>query len=167
MVSSDISVADAFREIMSNCAASVTVVTCRVDGRNHGLTVSAFTSVSLQPPLALVCIGEEAVSGEVLRRADGFTVNLLRAGSGPVADRFASPEEDRFAGSSIASPVTPGAGPFLPDHACAYLECRTVQSVEAGDHVIFIGQVENAVRLRDDPPLVHWRRAYARPVPED
>lgn len=167
MGSAGMPVADALREIMSNCAASVTVVTCRVGGRDYGLTVSAFTSVSLRPPLVLVCIGEEANSGEALRRADGFTVNLLRAGDGTVAERFASPEEDRFAGLSAAPPATPGAGPFLPDCACAYLECRTVRSVTAGDHIIFIGRVENAVRLRDDPPLVYWRRAYARPVPEN
>lgn len=164
MGSSGISVAETLREIMSNCAASVTVVTCQAGGRDHGLTVSAFTSVSMQPPLVLVCIGGEAGGGEMLRRAGGFTVNLLRLGAVPVARRFSSPEEDRFAGLTLQPPSVPGAGPILPDQACAYLECRIVDSLEAGDHIIFIGQVEKADRLSADPPLVYWRRSYARPA---
>lgn len=166
MGSSGIPVAETLREIMSNCAASVTVVTCRVGGRDHGLTVSAFTSVSMQPPLVLVCIGGEAGGGEMLRRAGGFTVNLLRLGTVAAAQRFSSPEEDRFAGFTRQPPSVPGAGPILPGQAHAYLECRIVDSVEAGDHIIFIGQVEKADRLNADPPLVYWRRSYARPAPD-
>ena len=114
MGSSGIPVAETLREIMSNCAASVTVVTCQAGGRDHGLTVSAFTSVSMQPPLVLVCIGGEAGGGEMLRRAGGFTVNLLRLGTVPVARRFSSPEEDRFAGLALQPPPFPEPGRSCP-----------------------------------------------------
>jgi len=152
---------DAFLDIMSNFAASVTVVTSRHDGRHHGLTVSAFTSVSLDPPLVLVCIDHRSHSMDAMRGAGGFTVNMLREGTGDVAMRFASKEDDKFAGLATLEPEYDGAGPGLPEHAYAILECSTVESVDAGDHLIFIGQVETARRVDPGAPLMYWRRRFA------
>ena len=153
------------RDIMSNFAASVTVVTSSSGERHHGLTVSAFTSVSLDPPLVLICIDHSSHSIAALRAAGGFTVNMLREGTGDVALRFASKEPDKFAGLAVVSPSYDGAGLRLPEQSYACLECRTVKSLEAGDHTIFIGHVETAVRYDPARPLLYWQRDFRRLQP--
>ena len=147
-------------DIMSNFAASVTVVTSTFEGRDHGLTVSAYTSVSLDPPLILVCIEHKAHSLEAMLGAGGFTVNIMREGTGDIAMKFASKDDDKFEGLSIIRPGNDVAGPGLPEQAYAILECRTVNTVEAGDHVIFLGHVDKATRVDPGAPLVYWRRGF-------
>ena len=153
---------DVFRDIMSNFAASVTVVTGHTQGWHHGLTVSAFTSVSLDPPLVLICIDHASQSIKALRAAEGFTVNMLREGTGQVALRFASKATDKFSGLAVRPPTYEGAGLCLPEQSYASLECRKVEFVEAGDHTIFIGHVEHAVRYDPARPLLYWQRDFRR-----
>ena len=151
-----------FRDIMSNFAASVTVVTSFSGERHHGLTVSAFTSVSLDPPLVLICIDHSSHSIESLRIAGGFTVNMLREGTAEVALKFASKDPDKFKGLAVRTPEYEGAGLQLPEQSYACLECRTVEFVEAGDHTIFIGYVEHAARYDPARPLLYWQRDFRR-----
>ena len=151
-----------FRDIMSNFAASVTVVTSHADGWHHGLTVSAFTSVSIEPPLVLICIDHSTRSIEALRRAEGFTVNMFREGTADVALRFASKDPDKFRDLAVRAPVYEGAGLCLPEQSYASLECRSVDSIEAGDHTIFIGHVEHASRYDPARPLLYWQRDFRR-----
>ena len=153
---------DVFRDIMANFAASVTVVTSYRDDRHHGLTVSAFTSVSLVPPLVLICIDHASHSIEALRVASGFTVNMLREGTADVALRFASKDPDKFRDLPVRAPQYEGAGLCLPSLSYACLECRTVERAEAGDHTIFIGQVEHAARYDPGRPLLYWQRDFRR-----
>ena len=153
---------DMFRDIMSNFAASVTVVTGHTEGWHHGLTVSAFTSVSIDPPLVLICIDHASQSIRALRAAEGFTVNMLREGTEQVALRFASKETDKFAGLAVMSPTYEGAGLCLPEQSYASLECRKVELVEAGDHTIFIGHVEHASYYGQVRPLLYWQRDFRR-----
>ena len=162
MTSSSAALQDIFRDIMSNFAASVTIVTSYAEGRHHGLTVSAFTSVSLEPPLVLICIDHRSHSIDALRIAGGFTVNMLREGTEETALGFASKDPDKFAGLAAAPPEYEGAGLRLPEHSYACLECRTIESVEAGDHTIFIGHVENAFRGAPARPLLYWNRSFSR-----
>ena len=157
---------DVFREIMSNFAASVTVVTSFSGEHHHGLTVSAFTSVSLVPPLVLICIDHSSHSIEALRAAGGFTVNLLREGTAEVALKFASKHPDKFGSLAVATPEYEGAGLRLPEQSYACLECRTVEFVEAGDHTIFIGHVEHAVHYDPARPLLYWQRDFRRLLPD-
>ncbi len=153
---------DLFREVMSNFAASVTVVTSFAEERHHGLTVSAFTSVSLDPPLVLICIDESSHSIEALRVARGFTVNMFKEGTGPVALKFASKDPDKFAGLAVEAPDFEGAGLRLPELSYACLECRTVDSLEVGDHTVFIGHVEAAQHYGGAKPLLYWQRDFRR-----
>ena len=162
MPSHPVNVEDAFRDIMANFAASVTVVTSYWDDRHHGLTASAFTSVSLVPPLVLICIDHASHSIEALRAAGGFTVNMLREGTADIALRFASKDSDKFRGLPARAPRYEGAGLSLPSHSFACLECRTVESAEAGDHTIFIGHVEHAARYDPGRPLLYWQRDFRR-----
>lgn len=153
---------DKFRNIMSNFASSVTVVTSFAKGRHHGLTVSAFTSVSLDPPLILICIDHASHSIDALRIAPGFTVNMLRQGAAEVAKLFASKHPDKFAGLVAREPEYHGAGLVLPAASYASLECRTVETLEAGDHTVFIGHVEHASYHQTAQPLLYWQRDFHR-----
>ncbi len=152
----------AIKDIMSNFAASVTVVTSRVGDVDHGLTVSAFTSVSLEPPLILVCIELGAHSLNAMQSSAGFTVNMLREGRRQIAMKFASKDEDKFSGITTLEPDFAEAGLALPEDSFAVLECRTVDMFEAGDHVVFLGQVEHAWRVDPAAPLMYWRRSFGR-----
>lgn len=165
MTSSSTALQELFRGVMANFAASVTVVTSYADGRHHGLTVSAFTSVSLEPPLVLICIDHRSHSIEALRTAGGFTVNMLREGADAAALMFASKDPDKFGGQATAPPEYGGAGLRLPEISYACLECRTVEFIEAGDHTVFIGRVEGAVRSAAARPLLYWNRSFPRLLP--
>jgi flavin reductase (DIM6/NTAB) family NADH-FMN oxidoreductase RutF len=122
------------------------------------MTVSAFSSVSLQPPLVLVCADLASITLEVIEASGVFAVNLLAADQRELSDRFASKEWEhrRFEGlewraGSTGSPLLPGS--------LASLDCRVVASHRAGDHVIYVGQVETA-ELGAAEPLVYHAGAY-------
>jgi flavin reductase (DIM6/NTAB) family NADH-FMN oxidoreductase RutF len=150
---------DAFRAALGRFATGVTVITALgADGTDHGMTVSAFSSVSLAPPLVLVCIGHEASMYDALLGAQHFAVNVLSAGQEALARRFAETGAQRFAGIGY------GRGergmPVLND-VLAHVECRRVATHEAGDHTIVIGETENAV-VREGRPLLYYRGGYAQ-----
>jgi flavin reductase (DIM6/NTAB) family NADH-FMN oxidoreductase RutF len=151
---------DTFRSVLGRFATGVTVITTRGDdGRDYGMTASAFTSLSLDPPMVLVCIGHEASMYPVISTASHFTVNVLAAEQEALSRRFAAKDPNRFDGVGY----TRGKfGPALLDEALAYLECRVSRQVEAGDHTIFIGEVESAIASTGAAkPLLYYRGGYA------
>lgn len=143
------------REVMAYFPTGVTVVAaCDEEGGPYGLTVNSFTSVSLDPPLVLVCIGHTATWHDRLVRARGFTVNLLAGDQRAVALRFANePSEGRF--DELEWKPSPTGDPILAD-AVAWLDCARIQVLEGGDHSILIGRVE-ASGVTDRPSLVFHR----------
>jgi flavin reductase (DIM6/NTAB) family NADH-FMN oxidoreductase RutF len=146
-----------FRTALRTFAAGVTVVTT-LDraGRPSGLTASAFTSVSLDPPLVLVCVDHTASAHPDFRARGWFAINVLRREQEALSRRFAASGGDKFQGA----PWHEGqAGLPLLDGALATLECRIVDTHEAGDHTIFIGQVENA-SVAGGQPLVYFHGGY-------
>jgi flavin reductase (DIM6/NTAB) family NADH-FMN oxidoreductase RutF len=155
--------ADDFRLLLGHFASGVTVVTARdSQGRPAGLTASAFTSVSLNPPLILVCVAQDAQSYEALRGADRFAVNILDRGQQALSNRFAtksSTAAEKFEGIGHKSGVL---GLPILDDALAYLECTTVHAYPGGDHTIFVGQIEaGASRDGDEAePLLYYRGRY-------
>jgi flavin reductase (DIM6/NTAB) family NADH-FMN oxidoreductase RutF len=151
--------ADAFREALGRFASGVTIVTTRdADGRDHGMTVSAFSSLSLDPPLVLACIGHDATIAGAVSAAEFLGVSVLAEGQEPLSRRFADPGADRFDGV----PVSRGrSGVALLDGALVHLECRIVARHEAGDHTIVVGEVSSATG-REGRPLVHHRGRYGR-----
>jgi flavin reductase (DIM6/NTAB) family NADH-FMN oxidoreductase RutF len=148
------------RDAMGCFATGVTIVTARSgDGTPIGLTANSFTSVSLDPPLLLVCIANKAGSAPVLRDAAHFAVNVLQIGQQPTSNRFAGKGEDRFA----ATPWEEGESglPVLTGSLGIY-ECRQHAVHDAGDHFILIGHV---LRARFEPrrdPLLYFRGKYRR-----
>lgn len=151
-----------FRAVLGRFASGVTVVTTVDDeGRPHGMTVSAFSSLSLQPPLVLVCIGRDATLAPLLATRERMAVNILAASQQALSQRFASKVPDRFDGVAHRL-VDPGV-PVL-EGALGWLGCRIVARHPAGDHVIYVGEV-SAAGVGEGEPLAYFRGAYAGVVP--
>ncbi len=153
---------DAFRDGLRHFAAGVTVVTIRARGETHGLTVSAFTSISADPPLVAVVIARRHYAHQLLDKEDAvFAVNILAADQEPISNRFAfTKDEDRFAVGSWKTAAT--GAPVLED-ALAWLDCSIHARHDAGSHTIFVGHVEaSAVPRADEAPLLYWNRDYRR-----
>lgn len=150
-----------FRAALARFASGVTVVTARDgDGRDVGMTVSAFASLSLEPPLVLLCIDHTASVAPVLAHCEIFAVNVLAEDQESLSRRFAEHEVDRFDGV----PFSRGAlGPALLEGALAQLECRVHARHPGGDHTILVGAVE-ASRVADGNPLLYFRGSYGRHV---
>lgn len=149
--------AELFKRVLGAFTSGVTIVTTQDDGgKPMGMTVSAFSSVSLDPPLVLVCIDLKAECHPVLLATGRFAVNILSQAQREVSHRFATKGVDRFDGV----PSRPGAtGMPLLDGALGVLECRTVAAHPAGDHTIFVGEVE-AAAVQAEPPLLYGSGRY-------
>ncbi|MEQ1687548.1 MAG: flavin reductase family protein [Sphingopyxis sp.] len=146
------------RDALGCFATGVTIVTaCGDDGTPIGLTVNSFTSVSLDPPLLLVCIANNAGTAGVLAVAEHFAVNMLRMGQQDISNRFARPGADRFAATDWGegehgAPIIHGS--------LASFECARSSVHDGGDHFILIGRV---LRARFEPsgdPLLYFRGSY-------
>ncbi len=152
---------ETFLEVMRNVAATVAIVTTMgKDGAPRGLTVSAFCSVSLDPPLVLVSLSETSGTLDAIRYSRAFTVNFLARGTEETARLFASSDVDRFAKLDVEPPSLVGAGPILTRHITGYLECGLTNEVEAGDHRILIGLATCGEQRRESPPLVYHQRQF-------
>lgn len=145
-----------FRQVLGYFASGVTVVTTAHAGRNYGLTVSSFSSLSLRPPLVLVCIDKRVSSYEPLTEAAGFTINILEKGQEHISRKFAAPDDDKFAGIAWHPGIL--GHPVIED-ALAVIECRTHVQLPGGDHTIFVGEVVEAT-LGAGSPLLYFRRGY-------
>lgn len=147
----------AFREVLGHFCTGLTIVTGQsAEGNRFGLTASSFQSLSLDPPLVLYSVRREAASVGQVKAAGGFCVNVLREGQAPLARRFGSPVEDRFAGQDWLQ--TPNGGWALPD-ALAVLECRLWSTYDGGDHEIIIGEVMHMHRAEGNP-LLYFRGQF-------
>jgi len=150
---------DLFRSVLGRFATGVVVVTARdAAGRDHGMTVSAFSSVSLDPPLVLICVGHDATIYDPLMSATSLGVSILASHQEACSRRFADHEEESFEGIGYARGE---AGVLLLDEATAHLECRVVDRHEAGDHTILVALVERAAAF-EGRPLLYYRGGYAR-----
>lgn len=148
---------DEFRSALRHFPAGVTIVTTRDgEGRPCGLTASAFTSVSLDPPLVLVCVDHAATAHPAVDAHGWFAVNVLGKSQEHLARRFAVSGSDKFVG--VAFREGRAGLPILED-VVASLECRVVHRYAGGDHTIFVGQVEG-VAVPGGPALVYFQGGY-------
>jgi flavin reductase (DIM6/NTAB) family NADH-FMN oxidoreductase RutF len=148
-----------FRAALGRFASGVTVVTTKdAGGELHGITVSAFCSVSLQPPMVLICIEKTAGSHPAVEESAIFVVNILREGEAEISELFASSREEKF-DLVRWQPGIEGV-PVLAG-ALATLECRVKFSYHGGDHSIFVGEVEK-VTAAEGKPLTYFRSEYGR-----
>ncbi|AEJ43919.1 flavin reductase family protein [Alicyclobacillus acidocaldarius] len=147
----------AFRKALARFASGVTVITAATEGEMGGITVSAFCSLSLLPPLVLACIDERASILPLLRRSGAFAVNILSDDQSGLSNQFASKMSDKFQG--VSYDVGPLGQPLLAG-AQAYLVCTLVHEWKGGDHRVVVGQVEAASADESRTPLLYYASQY-------
>lgn len=147
-----------FRQALGHFAAAVTVVTAKLkNGHLTGITVTAFSSLSLDPPLVLICIDKRARIHDHLVRDGWFAVNILAEDQETVSRRFASSEPDPF--REIGYTEAASGAPLI--HNCiASIECKIVDLLPGGDHTIVVGEVEST-KIREGKPLLYFRGGYS------
>jgi flavin reductase ActVB len=150
----------AFREAMARFASGVTIVTTRDEaGVPVGFTASAFSSLSLTPPLILVCLERKADCFAAFEAAQHFAVSILGGEQGDLAMHFATKSTDKFADLPVEEGGVTGM-PLFPG-ASVLLECAVWQRYDGGDHVIIVGEVLGAAS-NDNEPLLHFQRRFGR-----
>jgi flavin reductase (DIM6/NTAB) family NADH-FMN oxidoreductase RutF len=145
-----------FKLAMSHFASGVTVVTTEHEGKPFGMTVAAFSSLSLHPPLVLVCIEKTVKTHDAIAAAGTFGVSILSSKQADISNRFASRAEDKFAGTEV---VRGELGVPLIGGAITRLACKVTEKLEGGDHTIFVGEVVEA-NTEEGEPLVYFRSGY-------
>jgi flavin reductase (DIM6/NTAB) family NADH-FMN oxidoreductase RutF len=155
-----------FRRAMGSFATGVTIVTVDLDGEVYGMTANAFASVSLNPQLLLVCVDRSARLHAHLHAKKRFGINILAANQNAISEYYArvvgadrQTKDGRAEAEAGARFDRTGHGTPLLHGALAYLECRLQSTQDAGDHTIFIAEVENVV-VRDGEPLLFFRGRY-------
>ncbi|MBK9710750.1 MAG: flavin reductase family protein [Kouleothrix sp.] len=145
-----------FRQAMGYFASGVTVVTTASQGELYGMTVSSFTSLSLQPPLVLICVDKSVPTHDAIAAAGCYVVNVLEKRQEHLSRRFAVSGNDKFKGiawhsGQLGLPVLEGV--------LAVIECRLHNTLDGGDHTIYVGQVVDTEVL-EGTPLLYYRRGY-------
>jgi len=154
--------ANTFRQACGHFATGVSIVTMRDRaGQPQGLTVNSFTSVSLEPPLVLVCIDRRISTYPAMLECEGWLVNILAADQEELSRRFATPDIDKFAGMNLQD--GPYRAPLIPG-AVARLGARPHARHSGGDHDIFVGEVTE-VEFEEGAPLLFFRGGYSIPGP--
>jgi flavin reductase (NADH) len=152
---------DAFREAMSLTASGVAIITAMdLEKGPRGFTCTSMCSVSLVPPMLLVCAHHRSRTLEAARSSGYFAVNALHSAAKPVAELFASAETDKF--GRVNWRPGPAAGlPWLDDVTTVFVECSVAQCHPAGDHYVLVGLALSAQLARGWPPLAYSCRSYA------
>jgi flavin reductase (DIM6/NTAB) family NADH-FMN oxidoreductase RutF len=149
---------DEFREVISHFASGVTVITALAGDRPFGTTASAVTSLSLEPPMLLICMNKQSETGRAVAAAGHFAVNILGADQIDLARRFARKGGDKFDGV----PVKPGRwGEPLFDEALATLECSVAEQTAVATHYVFMAEVVSGT-ARAGTPLAYFRGQFGR-----
>ncbi|HTX03994.1 MAG TPA: flavin reductase family protein [Candidatus Acidoferrales bacterium] len=147
-----------FRDAMRRFPTGVTIVTTLTDGVPYGFTANAFTSVSAEPPMVLVCVNREASAHPMIARSSIFCVNILGVGQEEIAKLFAdhARRTDRFEGLATRRAAT---GAPVIDGCLAYVDCRLAEEHTAGSHTVFLGEVLDSAAI-DGRPLGYLNAAY-------
>jgi flavin reductase (DIM6/NTAB) family NADH-FMN oxidoreductase RutF len=145
-----------FRELLSHFASGVTVVTTGVGDELSGMTVASFASLSLHPPLVVICIEKGVKTHDAIVRAGRFGVSILGASQADISNRFASKAEDKFEGIRIRR--APQGSPLI-EGAIATMECTVTAQLPGGDHSIFVGEIADATTAPGNP-LLYFRSGY-------
>jgi flavin reductase (DIM6/NTAB) family NADH-FMN oxidoreductase RutF len=142
-----------FRSVISRLASGVTIITTRHKGRDYGLTASAVTSLSLDPPMLLICANKASATQKAIKESGVFAVNILPEDQSQLARHFTSPQPDKFAGLNVSYGAL---GVPLLDDMLATIECRVTEIVSGGTHSVFLAEVE-AAQATEGRPLTYFR----------
>ena len=148
-----------FRDVLSRWASGITIITCAAEGRVHGMTASSFTSLSLDPPLVLVCVGKDKLTHALLETEGRFGIHILGPGFEEISDRCAGfrGEEAHWLDDLPTRREVTGA-PIL-EGALAWVDCTLWKALDGGDHTIFIGDIQ-AGGCAEGAPLLWFQRGY-------
>lgn len=149
---------ESFRRVMGHFASGVTIITTRHAGIDYGLTASAVSSLSLDPPMLLICINRAANTRDAIEASGIFAVNILRENQSEVARHFATSRPDKFVDLSVSYGAL--GVPLLND-MLATIECRVVEIVSGGTHSVFLAEVETA-QAAEGMPLTYFRGRMGR-----
>jgi flavin reductase (DIM6/NTAB) family NADH-FMN oxidoreductase RutF len=147
-----------FRSVMGHFASGVTVISTRYEGIDYGLTASAVSSLSLDPPMLLICVNKTSNTRVAIEASGVFVVNILGEKQSKVARQFATSRPDKFADLSVSYGEL---GVPLLDDMLATIECRVVEIVSGGTHTVFLAEVE-AAQAREGMPLTYFRGRMGR-----
>ncbi len=144
---------EVFRQVIGRFASGVTIITTRDEAVNYGLTASAVSSLSLDPPMLLVCINRQTGTSQAIAKVKVFAVNILKENQQAIARQFATPHPNKFRDI----PLTFGTlgVPLLPN-MLATLECRVVEEATGGTHAVFLAEIQ-AAQTEEGMPLVYYR----------
>ncbi|HEV7768887.1 MAG TPA: flavin reductase family protein [Thermoanaerobaculia bacterium] len=145
-----------FKEALSHFASGVTVVTTEHEEKPYGMTVASFASLSLHPPLVLVCVAKAVKTHAALLASGVFGVSILSSTQADLSNRFASKIDDKFEGVSVRRG---SHGIPLLEGAICTLECKVHEQFASGDHTIFVGEVLDA-QVGEGKPLAYYRSGY-------
>ncbi|MBV8545595.1 MAG: flavin reductase family protein [Acidobacteria bacterium] len=145
-----------FRLAMSHFASGVTIVTTSHDGKPFGMTVASFASLSLRPPLVLICIERSVKTHDAIAAAGKFGVSILSSAQADISSKFASRNDDKFDGVEL---VPGDLDVPLIAGALTAIECRVYDQLPGGDHSIFIGEVLK-IHTTEGDPLLYFRSGY-------
>ncbi|MEH7084389.1 flavin reductase family protein [Neobacillus drentensis] len=147
-----------FKQVIGHFASGVTIITVRNNDVDFGITASAVCSVSVDPPMLLVCVNKSTGTCHAISAAESFTVNIVSETQKELALRFARANTDKFEGTdfSYGELGNPVLGQTL-----ATLECRVVEEVTGGTHSVFLGEVQKAY-ASDGEPLVYYRGKFGK-----
>lgn len=149
---------DTFRNVVGHFTSGVTIITTRQDESNWGITASAFSSVSLEPPMVLVCVNKNTGTCHAISKAKTFGVNILQENQGDLARKFAQPHTDKFQGTDFTYGEL---GVPLIEDVLAHFECDVVEEVTGGTHSVFLAEVRRA-QAYEKTPLAYYRGKFGR-----
>lgn len=150
--------ADEFRDVIGHFASGVTVITVEHDDKRYGSTASAVSSLSLEPPMVLICMSRESSTGQAIAAAGRFAINILTDEQDELAQQFAKKSPDKFHG--VSAKAGPRGQPLLTD-ALATMECEVAEDVSGGTHTVFLGEVQSATS-NEGSPLAYFRGEFGR-----
>lgn len=149
---------DTFRQSLRRWASGVTVVTSRAGDELHGMTVSAFSSVSADPPVVLVCANRSSKTHGVIQSGGVYTVNILASDQQDLSARFSSSKTEGSRFDGVPHRIGVSGAPVL-EGTLVSLECKTIAAYDHGSHTIYIGEVV-AAHMTDKAPLLYYDGAY-------
>jgi len=149
---------EVFRDVIGHFASGVAIVTTRDSGVDYGVTANAVSSLSLEPPMMLICLNRTSRTQTANNRSRSFSVNILSESQGELAVRFATSVGDKFIGVAVSRGEL---GNPLLDNALAHLECRVIEQVSGGTHRVFLAGVQRAERF-EGAPLAYFRGQLGR-----
>ena len=150
--------AETFKRALGSWATGLTIVTSQFGDLRHGMTVSAFNEVSVEPPLVLICADKTSNTLGVIQQAGAFSVSVLSSCQDELSGLFANQQEEAIRFDGLDCPLGATGCPRIPG-SLVWLDCSVHQAVDAGDHIVYIGRVEEA-EVQDLGPLIHFRGRY-------